>query len=198
MGAFHSGEYEGLWARFPGLKLLYPATAQETFEALVAGFYDPNPCLVFEHKLLYWSAGGDIDFDGNLADLWRARQYTQGTDLTVVAIGAMVREAVAAAERFEGRLEVFNPFVLQPLDPGPVVRSVQKTGRLLVVQECGETRGLGDRIISLVVQECFSALKAPPRLLASPDVPLPFAPELETHCRPDREKITACIEQLLG
>ena len=67
MGAFHSGEFEGLWSRFPGLKLLYPATPQETFEALLAGFYDRNPCLVFEHKLLYWSHGGDIDFDGDLS-----------------------------------------------------------------------------------------------------------------------------------
>ena len=74
MGAFHSGEFEGLWSRFPGLKLLYPATAQETFEALVAGFYDRNPCLVFEHKLLYWSKSGDIDFDGDLAAVWRPRR----------------------------------------------------------------------------------------------------------------------------
>ena len=99
MGGFHSGEFEGLWSRFPGLKLLYPATAQETFEALVAGFYDPNPCLVFEHKLLYWSKSGPIDFDGDLAKVWRARQYREGDDLTVVAFGAMVYEALAAAEK---------------------------------------------------------------------------------------------------
>jgi len=79
MGAFHSGEFEGLWSRFPGLKLIYPATAQETFEALVAGFHDPNPCLVFEHKLLYWSKAGEIDFDGNVEAIWRPRRYTEGT-----------------------------------------------------------------------------------------------------------------------
>ena len=88
LGAFHSGEFEGLWSRFAGLKLLYPATPQETYEALLAGFYDPNPCLVFEHKLLYWSRGGDIDFDGNLQAVWRPRRYTEGTDLTLVALGA--------------------------------------------------------------------------------------------------------------
>ena len=197
MGAFHCGEYEGLWARFPGLKLLYPATAQETFEALVAGFYDPNPCLVFEHKLLYWSVAGEIDFDGNLAPLWHPRQYTEGTDLTVVATGAMVHESLAAADGFKGRLDIINPFVLAPLELEPIVRSVRKTGRLLVVQESGETRGLGDRIISLVVSECLAALKCPPRLLAAPDTPVPFAPELEASYRPDREKITASIEQML-
>jgi 2-oxoisovalerate dehydrogenase E1 component len=198
MGAFHSGEYEGVWARFPGLKLLYPATAQETFEALVAGFYDPNPCLVFEHKLLYWSAAGDVDFDGNLAAVWRTRQYTEGADLTLVAFGAMVREALAAGSDFEGRVEVFNPFVLQPLDLEPILSSVQKTGRLLVVQECGETRGLGDRIISCTVQECLADLKCPPVLLAAPDGPVPFAPELEGCYRPDRLKVTASIEQILS
>ena len=71
VGAFHSGEFEGLWSRFPGLKLIYPATPQETYEALLAGFHDPNPCLVFEHKLLYWSRSGDIDFDGDLKAVWR-------------------------------------------------------------------------------------------------------------------------------
>ncbi len=156
MGAFHSGEFEGLWSRFPGLKLLYPATAQETFEALVAGFYDPNPCLVFEHKLLYWSKGGEIDFDGNLEAIWRPRQYTEGSDVTLVAFGAMVHEAQAAAARSPRSIEVWNPFVLQPMDLAPILESVCKTGRLIVVQECGATQGLGNQVISLVCREALA------------------------------------------
>ncbi len=101
VGAFHSGEFEGLWSRFPGLKLLYPATPQETFEALVAGFYDPNPCLVFENKLLYWSRSGDVDFDGDAAAVWRPRRYTEGNDLTLVAFGAMTHEAVRGGRPLE-------------------------------------------------------------------------------------------------
>ncbi len=168
MGAFHSGEYEGLWSRFPGLKLLYPATAQETFEALVAGFHDPNPCIVFEHKLLYWSKSGEINFDGNLEAVWRPRRYTEGTDLTVVAFGAMVHECLAVAARSPRSIEVWNPFVLQPMEIGPILESVGKTGRLLVVQECGATQGLGDRVISLVCREALGALKCPPKLVAAP------------------------------
>jgi 2-oxoisovalerate dehydrogenase E1 component len=194
MGAFHSGEFEGLWSRFPGLKLLYPATPQETFEALVAGFYDRNPCLVFEHKLLYWSKSGSIDFDGRLPPLWRARRYTEGTDVTVLALGAMVHEALAAAYSGDRSLEVINPFVLQPLDLGTILRSVEKTGRLLVVQESGAASGLGDRLISLVVREGSVPLKTAPKLIAMPDVPVPFAPELETHCRPNATKILKGIE----
>ena len=189
VGAFHSGEFEGLWSRFPGLKLLYPATPQETYEALLAGFYDPNPCLVFEHKLLYWSRSGDIDFDGDLSAVWRPRRYTEGADLTLVALGAMVQPSLAAAAQSGCSVEVWNPLVLQPLDIGPIAESVSKTGRLLVVQESGETQGLGDRLISLLTRECFQALKAAPELISTPDVPIPFAPELETACRPSQEKI---------
>jgi 2-oxoisovalerate dehydrogenase E1 component len=197
MGAFHSGEFEGLWSRFPGLKLLYPATPQETFEALVAGFHDPNPCLVLEHKLLYWSRPGDIDFDGDLAAVWRPRRYNEGSELTLVALGAMVHESLAAAADFDGSVEVWNPMVLQPLDLGPICESVEKTGRLLVVQEAGETQGLGDRLISLITQQCFAALKCSPRLIAAPDVPVPFAPELESCCRPSLDRIAAEIGDMV-
>jgi len=198
MGAFHSGEFEGLWSRFPGLKLLYPATPQETFEALVAGFHDRNPCLVFENKALYWSKSGPIDFDGDLRAVWRARRYTEGTELTLVATGTMVHEALAAASQSERSVEVWNPFVLQPLDLSPIQKSVQKTGQLLVVQESGETAGLGDRIISLTCRQAHGALKGPPKLIAAPDSPIPFAPELESHYRPNSDRILAGIEQMLG
>lgn len=197
LGAFHSGEYEGLWSRFPGLKLLYPATPQETFEALLAGFYDPNPCLVLEHKLLYWSQGGQIDFDGDLAAVWRARRYSEGNQLTLVAFGAMVREAISAAARFDRSVDVWNPFVLQPLDLSPIIQSVDKTGRLLVVQESGAAQGLGDRVISLVLRQGRSALKCRPKLIAAPDAPIPFAPELESHSRPNADTIAAAIEAML-
>jgi 2-oxoisovalerate dehydrogenase E1 component len=196
MGAFHSGEFEGLWSRFPGLKLLYPATAQESFEAIVAGFYDPNPCLVFEHKLLYWSKSGPIDFDGDLSNVWRARRYREGSDLTVVAFGAMVYEALTAAGKTDKSLDVWNPFVLQPMALGPIVESVRKTGRLLVVQECGATQGLGDLVISRITRETFSSLKAAPQLVAAPDAPIPFAPELENDHRPNVEKILAAAEKM--
>src|SRR5208337_1310227 len=122
MGAFHSGEFEGLWSRFVGLKLLYPATAQETYEAVLAAYYDPNPCLIFENKLLYWSKTGDIDFDGDLAKVWRPRRYCEGNDITVVAMGAMVHEALAAVNRLGCSADVWNPFVLQPLDVDPLVQ----------------------------------------------------------------------------
>jgi pyruvate/2-oxoglutarate/acetoin dehydrogenase E1 component len=113
-----------------------------------------------------------------------------------VAFGAMVHQAVAAAGRCVRSVEVWNPFVLQPLDLGPICASVAKTGRLLVVQESGETQGLGDRVISLVAQQCLAALRCPPRLVAAPDLPVPFAPELESCHRPSMERIAAAIGEM--
>ena len=94
----------------------------------------------------------------------RPRRYREGTDLTLVAFGAMVHEAIAAADASGRRVDVWNPFVLAPLDLGPVLRSVEKTGRLLVVQECGETQGLGDRIVSLAARQI-----APQKMRVAPN-----------------------------
>jgi len=199
LGAFHSGEYDGLWSRFPGLKLLYPVTPQEVFEAIVAGFIDPNPCLVFEHKLLYGGSRQEtIEFDGDCSDVWRARKYTEGEELTIVAFGAMVEAVCSVVKTHNYSAEVWNPFILNPLSSGALIESVHRTGRLLVVQESSETAGMGDRIISLVCREAMSALKSAPRLVCAPDAPVPFAKELETYHIPDMAIINQAIVMMIG
>jgi 2-oxoisovalerate dehydrogenase E1 component len=197
LGAFHSGEYEGLWARFPGLKLVYPVTAQETFEALVAGYYDPNPVCVFEHKLMYWNKDGDIDFNGDLTSVFRPRKYRDGKDLTVVAFGAMVDNACIALDKSGYTADVWNPFILKPLVLEPIVESVKKTGRLCVVQESNTVAGLGDHIISGIVAAVFSSLKCAPRLVAPRDCPVPFARELESIHLPDTDTIKHALEEIM-
>jgi 2-oxoisovalerate dehydrogenase E1 component len=198
LGAFHSGEFEGLWSRFPGLKLFYPVTPQETYEALLAGFHDPNPCLVFEHKLLYWGKAGDIEFDGDLGKVCRPRKYTEGADATVVATGAMVEQAIGAVNANNYSAEVWNPFILNPSCFDPILDSIRRTGRLLVVQESGGIAGLGDHFISLAVRECFRELRCAPRLIAAPNTPVPFARELETAFLPDSGVIGRAIEKMIG
>ena len=115
--------------------------------------------------------------------------------MTIVALGAMVHEALAAAGKSSHSIEVWNPFVLQPMDLAPIVESVAKTGRLLVVQESGETQGLGHEIISRVARRGVR-LWCPPELLARPDLPVPFAPELEMVGRPNAAKILEVAEEM--
>jgi pyruvate/2-oxoglutarate/acetoin dehydrogenase E1 component len=83
------------------------------------------------------------------------------------------------------------------MDLGPILESVCKTGRLLVVQESGATQGLGDRVISGVCREALAALKCPPQLIAAPDLPVPFAPELESYTRPSSQRIEAAVDQMV-
>ena len=196
VGAFHSGEFDGLWSRFPGLKILYPVTPQETFEAIVAGFYDPNPCLVMENKFLYTRKKGDIAFDGDLDAVWRSRRYCEGDGCTIVGIGAMTDTALEAAKLADVPSDVWNLFLVCPLDIEPIVESVKKTGRLLVVQETGETAGLGDRIVSLLIRRAFKHLRNQPVIVSSPDCPVPFAPELETVHRPDAGRVADILRRL--
>lgn len=198
LGAFHSGEFEGLVSRFAGLKLLYPATPQEMFEAVVAGAVDPNPCVVFEHKLLYTRSKGSIEFNGDLSSVWRPRCHQTGDKATIVATGAMVEVAVSASESKGVPCDVWNPFVLEPIDLGPIYESVKKTGKLLVVQESTETAGLADRIVSLVSRHAYDALTAAPIIVAAPNRPVPFAPELETVHRPSVERVERALTELLG
>jgi 2-oxoisovalerate dehydrogenase E1 component len=202
LGAFHSSELEGLWLRFPGLKLLYPSNPSEVFEALVAGFYDPNPCLVLEHKLLYgklkWDVGADIDFDGNWQSVFRPRQYLKGNDVTIVSLGAMVDVVLNCVRKGFYSADVWNPFILKPLSLDPIIESVRRTRRLLVVQESNDASGAGDYLLSRIVRACFSDLIAAPIMIAAPDMPVPFARELERWYLPDEAKVDAALKTLLG
>jgi 2-oxoisovalerate dehydrogenase E1 component len=198
LGAFHSGEFEGLWSRFPGLKVVYPVTPQETFEALIAGFIDPNPCIVLEHKLLYSGRQETVEFDGNCVSLLRPRKYTDGSAITIIATGAMVETVLSVVRAHNYSAEVWNPYILNPLELEPVLESVRKTGRLLVVQESGASAGIGDKIISLVCRNAYGALHSAPRLISAPDEPVPFAKELELGHIPNAIEINQVIAIMIG
>jgi pyruvate dehydrogenase E1 component beta subunit len=156
--------------------------------------------MVFEHKLLYWGKAGDIDFDGDLDRVCRPRKYTDGDDITIIATGAMVEQVVGVIGNNDKKYsaEVWNPFILTPLAFEPILDSIRRTGRLLVVQESGGIAGMGDHFISLAVRECFSELKRAPVLIAAPDTPVPFAKELETAFLPDSAAILRAMEKMIG
>ena len=212
MGPFHSMECDGLWARFPGIRVFYPTTPQEVFESLVGGFLDPNPVCVLEHKQLYWSESGAIDFTGDVEELrrqlWRPRCHRRnpnvtGEGLTIVATGAMLRECEKSIKLVERNgvatdgVELWNPFVLNPSYWGPIVESVRRTGRLLVVQESGGFQGLADSVVRKVTEDAFESLRSSPRVVAAPEEPVPFAPELESVYRPEATTIEMAIQSFL-
>ena len=145
MGAFHSGEFEGLWSRFPGLKLLYPATAQETFEALVAGFLRSQsvPGLRAQAALLEQERTRSIS-TATCEPSGGRGATPRGRDVTLVAFGAMVHEALAAADEIAaGRSKSGTRSCCSRWTSAAILESVRKTGRLLVVQECGRDAGAG-------------------------------------------------------
>ena len=200
-GPFHSEDLEGLFGTFPGLKLVYPSTVQDYFELLLASIYDDNPVLFFESKYLHRRIKGEVEFDGNVQRLQGARIARAGTDLTICAYGAMLHEAVAAADFAEERLgasiEIVDLRVLKPFDRESLIASVRKTHRFMLVHESWQSCSMGGWLISSIMKDVFFDLDAPPTLYAAPDTPIPFAPELEALYRPGRDGIFARIEELL-
>jgi len=188
--AQHSQSLEAWFSHIPGLKVAIPSTPQDAKGLLRSAIRDPNPVIFLEHKLLYDTKGPmsreDFVIPFGVADVKR-----EGTDLTIVATSLMVLKALEAAEALAGELscEVVDPRTLVPLDMETVAASVRKTGRLLVVQEACQSGGFGSEIVRRVAQDCFGDLKAPPVVLGSEDLPVPFSHVLEQACLPQVESI---------
>jgi len=190
--AQHSQSLESLLVHIPGLKVFMPSTPADAKGLLLSAIRDPNPVCFVEHKLLYKTQGlvreGDCTIPLGLADVKR-----DGKDATIVAGGIMVPRALAAAERLalEGiEVEVIDPRCLRPLDVDTIVRSVRKTGRLLVVHEACQTGGwAGEVIASVGSSEAFAYLDAPLRRLAGADIPIPYNRNLEQAAVPQQADI---------
>ena len=169
MGAFHSGEFEGLVVALPRTEIFYPATAQETFEALLAGFYDPEPVSGVRTQTLYWSKSGPIDFDGDLAAVWRPRRYHRGNRRDAGGLwrdGRTRRWPRPAGSVTRSKCGIRS--CCNPSAAGADYGIGKQTGRLLVVQECGDDARLGRPCDFAGHGECFAALKCPPVLVAAP------------------------------
>ena len=201
-GPFHSEDLEGLFGTFPGLKIVYPSTVEDTFSLLLASIFDENPVLFFESKYLQRRLKSNVEFDGTVASLEGARVVRSGTDLTICAYGALLHEVIAVADSMQKAngvsIEVIDPRILKPFDKETLILSIAKTHRFLLVHESWQACGVGAWIITSLLKEVFFELDAPPLLYAAPDNPVPFAPELEAVHRPDRAGIQAKIEELLN
>ncbi|MBL6920769.1 MAG: alpha-ketoacid dehydrogenase subunit beta [Akkermansiaceae bacterium] len=199
-GPFHSQMVETLYAHYPGIVVVTPATVADAYHLLKASVLLDDPVVFCEHKFLYrWLKSKSLDYDG-LA-LGAARITRPGKHATVVTYSAMVHEAVRAANRLaeEGwEIEVVDLRSVKPLDTDTVIASVARTGRLLALGEAFPWGGVTAEIVSRVVAEGFHLLDAPPMRLNAKDTPIPYHPDLWAVHRPTPESIVQKLRELLN
>ncbi len=198
-GSFHSQELESFFLAMPGLKALYPSNPQDAFNALLAAYEDGNPVLLFEHKGLYRRARHSIAWDPAYRDVWKPTVLRRGDYATLLTYGEMVLFAAEVCEYFaaeyERPIELIDLRCLAPLDLAAAKASLERTGRLIVLHEGRRTHGFGAEIVSRLTEGSFPFLKAAPLRIASLDLPVPFAPELEHEFRPTKETIIEAISK---
>jgi 2-oxoisovalerate dehydrogenase E1 component len=201
-GSFHSQELESALLAFPGLKALYPSTAQDAFDCLLAAYEDENPVLLFEHKALYRRGKHALAWNPAYRDVWSPRRVRAGVHATLVTYGEMVHLATEAAayleSEYEKSVEVWDLRALAPLRLETIRASVARTHRICVLHEGRRTHGFGAELVSRIVEENFFDLEAPPLRIASLDLPVPFAPELEAAYRPTRDGLIEKLVPWLG
>jgi 2-oxoisovalerate dehydrogenase E1 component len=201
-GSFHSQELESFFLSMPGLKGLYPSTPQDAFNALLAAYEDSNPVILFEHKGLYRRSKSPVVWDPNYREIWHPKRLREGDFATLVTYGEMVHLADEVAEYFAGEYEttfdLFDLRALAPLQLDAIHASVARTGRLIVLHEGRRTHGFGAELVARLTERNFAALKAAPLRIASLDLPVPFAPELEAVYRPTKEKTIDAIAAWMG
>ena len=181
-GLYHSQSPEALFIHVPGLKVVCPSNPYDAKGLLLASIRDADPVIFFEPKRIYRAAKGEVPDGDYIVPLINASVTRAGKDVTVLAWGAMLHEAMAAADRAQERgvdCEIVDLRTLWPVDIDAIVASVKKTGRLVVVHEAPKTCGFGAELVALVTERAFVHLEAPPVRVCGFDTPFPYALEME-------------------
>ncbi len=181
-GHYHSQSPEAQFIHVAGLKVVCPATPADAKGLLLASIRDPDPVLFFEPKRVYRAAKGDVPEGDFTVPLGKAAVVKEGTGVTIVTWGAMLYEAMDAAQKCAQQgvdVEVIDLRTLWPLDIDTIIASVKKTGRLVVVHEAPNSCGLGGEIVALVNEKAFLHLEAPPKRVTGFDTPFPYTLENE-------------------
>ena len=181
-GLYHSQSPESLFIHVAGLKVVCPSNPHDAKGLLLASIRDPDPVLFFEPKRIYRAAKGDVPQGDYTVPIGKAAVVREGSDVTVLAWGAMLYEAIAAAGDASAQgisCEVLDLRTLWPVDIDAVVASVEKTGRVVVVHEAPRTCGFGAELVALVTERAFLRLEAPPARVCGYDTPFPYALEME-------------------
>jgi pyruvate dehydrogenase E1 component beta subunit len=184
----------------PGLKVAVPATAADAKGLMTAAIRDDNPVVYFHHYLLTLEPG-DVPEGEHVVPLGEAAVRREGSDVTIVAIGWMVGKALAAAAKLaeeDVSAEVIDPRTLAPLDTATILQSVEKTGRLVLVDQSTRHGSAAAVIAAEVASEGFASLKAPVRLVTALDATIPYSQPMEEYVLPDEAKIVGAVQQVLG
>ncbi|MFD2037611.1 thiamine pyrophosphate-dependent enzyme [Belliella marina] len=188
-GPFHSQSNEAWFFHTPGLKIVYPSSPYDAKGLLNAALEDPNPYLYFEHKALYRSLSEEIPDDYYTLEIGKAKLVAEGQELSIITYGMGVHWAKAAVEEMGIDADILDLRTLLPWDVEAVKATVQKTGRVIFLQEDCLTGGIGGEICAWISEHCFEMLDAPVMREGSLDTPVPFAPSLEKNFLPvDRFK----------
>jgi pyruvate dehydrogenase E1 component beta subunit/2-oxoisovalerate dehydrogenase E1 component beta subunit len=201
-GPFHSQSMEAIYAHYPGLVVMTPATVEDAYTMLLEAIALDDPVIFCEHKFLYYHLKADKlpKFPGEELPFGKARITRPGRDATVVAYAAMVHEALAAAEELthDGYdIEVVDLRTVRPIDTDTILASVARTGRLLAVGEAWPWGGVAAEVIARVATEGFGLLDAPPQRLNAKETPVPYHPALWGTHRPTAPAIANSLRQLL-
>jgi pyruvate/2-oxoglutarate/acetoin dehydrogenase E1 component len=199
IASHHSQSLEAWFMHTPGLFVAVPSTPYDARGLLKTAIRGSNPVFFVEHKLLYPLKGmipeEDYTLPFGVADVKR-----EGSDVTIFATLIMVHKALAAAEKLnkEGiSVEVIDPRTLTPLDKAAIVKSVKKTGRIVIVTEDCKTAGVSAEIAAVVAEEAVDYLDAPIKRVAEPDTPIPFSPPLEQFVIPDEKGIIRAVKEIV-
>ncbi len=198
-GPFHSQCIEAIYAHYPGLIVLTPATVEDAYSMLLAAVALDDPVIFCEHKLLYYHLKAE-KLPSEALPIGKARIAREGRDLTIVTYSAMVHEALAAATELatEGwEIEVVDLRSVKPLDTDTVIASVARTGRLLCVGEAWPWGGVTAEVIARVTAEGYGLLDAPPQRLNAKDTPVPYHPNLWAAHRPTSRSVAAAAREIL-
>jgi acetoin:2,6-dichlorophenolindophenol oxidoreductase subunit beta len=199
-GAQHAQQLEAWFVHVPGIKVIFASTPADARGLLWSSIYDDNPVVFFEHRTLY-NLKGEVPDEIDGIEIGTARVHREGEDVTVVATGRLVHEALKAADEAQSdgiSVEVVDPRTLLPLDEEAIVGSVRKTTRCVVAHEAIVRMGFGAEIAAVVQHGAFDYLDAPIERVGAAFTPVPFAPVMEQYVIPDAEDVLAAVRRTVG
>ena len=191
----HSDSPEVIYAHTPGLKIVMPASPYDAKGLLISAIRDPDPVIFFEPKRIYRAFREEVPEDEYTIPIGKARLVCEGDDITIISWGASVIQCMNAIEKSQRSIELIDLRTIAPLDMPAIMRSVEKTGRAVIVHEAPKTAGLGAEIATAIMEQCFLHLEAPVQRVTGFDTTMPYY-KLELDYLPDATRIAKAIEEV--